>query len=78
MGWIDAAAVGLKSPLIVVLVIMAIAAAVGTVRFGVRTYGRVGESIERATIGVLTVVLFVPMWIHRKVFDPMFLRQGRY
>jgi predicted acylesterase/phospholipase RssA len=78
MGWIDAAAVGLKSPLIVVLVIMAIAAAVGTVRFSVRTYGRVGELIERATIGVLTVVLFVPMWIHRKVFDPMFLRQGRY
>jgi predicted acylesterase/phospholipase RssA len=78
MGWIDAAATGMKSPAIVVAVTGAVGAVVAVLRWTLRTYGRVGELVERGTIGVLTVALFGPMWIHRKVFDPIFLRRGRY
>jgi hypothetical protein len=78
LGWVDAAAGGIKSPLAVVAGVGCLAAALVALRWGLRTYGRIGELTERALIGVLTVVLFVPMWIHRVVFDPIFLRRGRY
>jgi len=55
----------------------AIAALVG-IRWALRSYGRAGELVERGTLGVLTALLFLPMWIHRKIFDPIFLRRGRY
>ena len=53
----------------------AIAALVG-IRWALRSYGRAGELVERGTLGVLTALLFLPMWIHRKIFDPIFLRRG--
>jgi predicted acylesterase/phospholipase RssA len=76
MGWLQASAT--LTPIGAVLGVGLLIAALVAIRSALRSYGRVGELVERGTIGVLTVLLFVPMWIHRKIFDPIFLRRGRY
>jgi predicted acylesterase/phospholipase RssA len=77
-GLLDAVASGVKSPLRVTA-LFALSAVVTVVsRWALRTYGGVGEMFERSTMGVLAVLLWIPMWIHRTVFDPIFLRRGRY
>jgi len=76
MGWLDATAK--LTPIGAVMGTGATIAALAVMRGALRTYGRAGELVERGTIGVLTVLLFVPMWVHRKIFDPIFLRRGRY
>jgi hypothetical protein len=75
---VHAAEVVLKSPPLAALAIAAIAVTVGVIRVGSRKYGRLGEVFERATVGALMVVLFVPMSVHRAVFDRIFLRLGKY
>ena len=76
MGWLEATAK--LTPIGAVMGTGATIAALAVIRGALRTYGRAGELVERGTIGVLTVLLFVPMWVHRKIFDPIFLRRGRY
>ena len=75
-GWIEATA--RLTPIAAVLGLAAVIAVLAAIRWGLQTYGRVGEVVERGTLGVLTMLLFVPMWIHRKIFDPIFLDRGRY
>jgi len=75
-GWI--AATARLTPIAAVTGLTALIAALTAIRWSLQTYGRVGEVVERATIGVVTVLLFVPMWIHRKIFDRIFLDRGRY
>ena len=57
------------TPIMVVAGLTAVAAALTAIRWIMQTHGRPGELVERGTMGVFTVLLFVPMWIHRKVFD---------
>ena len=76
LGWLSAAA--RLTPIGAVLGTAVTVGALAAVRWAVRSYGRAGELVERATIGVLTLLLFVPMWAHRKIFDPIFLRCGKY
>jgi predicted acylesterase/phospholipase RssA len=73
-----AAEVHLVSQAVSVGTLAALAAAVVAARWALRVFGGAGEVVERATVGVLTFLLFVPMWVHRVVFDPAFLRRGRY
>jgi hypothetical protein len=76
--WLDIAAVGIRSPIVIASSVGLLAVGVVFVRWLMRKYGNVGEVIERGSIGVLTAALWLPMWIHRVVFDPIFLRAGRY
>ena len=76
MGWLRATA--RLTPIGAVLGTAATLAALASIRWALRSYGRAGELLERGTIGVLTLLLFVPMWAHRKIFDPIFLRCGKY
>ena len=76
MGWLQATA--RLTPIGAVLGAGAAIAALVGIRWALRSYGRAGELVERGTLGVLTALLFLPMWIHRKIFDPIFLRRGKY
>jgi hypothetical protein len=76
MRWLQAAT--RLTPIAAALGIGAAIAALVAIRWATRSYGRAGELVERGTIGVLTALLFVPMWIHRIIFDPIFLRCGKY
>jgi len=76
MGWLQATA--RLTPIGAVLGAGAAIAALVGIRWALRSYGRAGELVERGTLGVLTAILFLPMWIHRKIFDPIFLRRGKY
>jgi len=75
-GWIQAMS-GL-TPTVIVLGTGTVVAAFAVSRWLIRTYGRAGELIERGAIGGLTVLLWAPMWLHRKIFDPIFLSRGKY
>jgi len=76
MGWLQATA--RLTPIAAVLGAGAAIAALVGIRWALRSYGRAGELVERGTIGVLTMLLWAPMWIHRMIFDPIFLRRGKY
>lgn len=78
MGWLSTAAIGLKSPTVAVLFALAATATIGVGRFVLARFGGAGELLERSTVGVATLLLFVPMWVQRRVFDAMFLESGRY
>jgi hypothetical protein len=75
-GWIEATSK--LTPSIAALGTGAIVAALAALRWIFRTYGRAGELLERGALGSLTVLLWMPMWFHRKIFDPIFLRRGKY
>jgi predicted acylesterase/phospholipase RssA len=76
MGWLQATA--RLTPVGAVVGTGLTVGALVTIRWALRSYGRAGELIERGSLGVLTALLFAPMWIHRTIFDPIFLRRGRY
>jgi predicted acylesterase/phospholipase RssA len=76
MRWLQAAT--RLTPIAAVLGTSAVIALLVVIRWAIRSYGRAGELVERGTIGVLTALLFVPMWIHRIIFDPIFLWCGDY
>ena len=76
MGSIQATA--RLTPFLVVVGTCTVVAVLATLRWTLRTYGRAGELVERGTIGVVTVLLLVPMWLHRRIIDRIFLRRGRY